>query len=61
MIIMGVNVDMGKKKVIIIIVKKYIIRIYALELNLFRLITCVSYYRVYKQKLKLIAAYLTIL
>ena len=52
---------MGKEKVIIIIIKKFIIGIYTLKLNLFRLVARVSYYRVYRQKLKLIATYLTVL
>ena len=58
---MKVKVGIEKEEVIIIIIKKFIIRIRALKLNLFRLVTHVSYYRVYKQKLKLIATYLTIL
>ena len=58
---MEVKVGMRKEEVIIIIIKKFILGIRALELNLFRLVTRVSYYRVYKQKLKLIAACLTVL
>ena len=52
---------MGEKEVMVIIVKKFIMGIYTLEPNLFRLVTRVSHHRVYKQKLKLIAAYLTTL
>ena len=46
MVIVEVKVSMGEKEVIIIIVKKFIIRICALKLNLFRLVARVSYYRV---------------
>ena len=45
---MKVKVSIGEKEVIVIIVKKFIMRIRALELNLFRLIARVSHYRVYK-------------
>ena len=44
-----------------IIVKEFIVGIYALELNLFGLVARVSYYRVYRRELKLIAACLTTL
>ena len=47
-IIIRVKVGMGEKEVIIIIIKEFIIRIYILKLNLFKLITRVSYYRVYR-------------
>ena len=46
MVIIEVKVSMGEEEVVIIIVKKFIMRICALELNLFRLVACVSYYRV---------------
>ena len=49
---------MGEKKVVVIIVKKSIMGIRALELNLFKLVTYVSHRRVYRQKLKLITTYL---
>ena len=45
---MEVKVGMGEKEVIVIIIKEFVGRIYALKLNLFRLVTCVSYYRVCK-------------
>ena len=60
-VIIKVEVGIGEKKVIIIIMKRFIMGIYVLKLNLFKLIARVSYYRVYKQKLKLIAACLTTL
>ena len=60
-IIVKVEVSTGKKKIIIIIIKEFIIRIYILKLNLFKLVACVSYHRVYRRELKLIAACLTIL
>ena len=59
-IVIEVEVGTGKK-IMMVIVKKFIVGIRALELNLFRLITCVSYYRVYRRELKLIAACLTTL
>ena len=52
---------MGEKEVIVIIIKKFIMGIYTLKLNLFKLVTRVSYYRVYRRKSKLIATYLTTL
>ena len=52
---------MGEEEVIVIIIKEFIVGIYTLELNLFKLITHVSCRRVYKQELKLIAACLTAL
>ena len=58
---MEVKVSMGKEEVIVIIVKKFIIGIYVLKPNLFKLVTHVSHYRVYKQKSKLITTYLTTL
>ena len=60
-IIMEVEVNMGEKKIKIIIIKKFVVKIYILKLNLFKLIARVSYRRIYRQELKLIAAYLTIL
>ena len=59
-IIIKVKVSTGEE-VIIIIIKKFIIKIYALKPNLFKLITRVSCRRVYKQKSKLIATYFTTL
>ena len=52
---------MGEEEVMVIIIKEFIVGIYALKLNLFELIARVSYYRVYRQELKLIATYLTVL
>ena len=52
---------MGEKEVMVIIIKEFAVRIRALKLNLFRLVTRVSCYKVYRQKSKLIATYLTIL
>ena len=60
-IIIEVKVSMGEKEIMVIIIKKLIIEICTLKLNLFKLVACVSYHRVYKQKSKLIAIYLTIL
>ena len=48
MVIIKVKVSMGEEEVIIIIIKKFIVGICALEPNLFRLVTRVSYYRVCK-------------
>ena len=45
---MEVKVGMGEEEVVIIIVKEFIVRIYALELNLFELVARVSCYRVYR-------------
>ena len=39
---------MGEEEVIIIIIKEFIIGIYVLKLNLFKLVARVSHYRVYK-------------
>ena len=61
MVIIEVKVGTREEEVIIIIVKKLIIGICALKLNLFRLITHVSHHRVYRYKLKLITTYLIIL
>ena len=52
---------MGEEEVIIIIIKEFIVGICVLKLNLFKLVARVSYYRVYRWELKLIAAYLTTL
>ena len=48
MIIIKIEVGMGEEEVVVIIIKKFIMRIYALKLNLFKLVTRVSYHRVYK-------------
>ena len=61
MIIIKVEVGIGEEEVMIIIIKEFIMGICALELNLFKLVARVSYYRVYRQKLKLIATCLTTL
>ena len=61
MVIIEVKVGMGKKKVVVIIIKEFIVGIRALKLNLFRLVACVSHHRVCRQELKLIATYLTTL
>ena len=61
MVIIKVKIGIRKEEVVVIIVKKFIIGIYALKSNLFRLVARVSHYRVYKWELKLIATYLTIL
>ena len=47
-IIIKVKVGMEKGEVVVVIVKKFIMGICALKLNLFRLVTYISYYRVYK-------------
>ena len=60
MIIIKVKVSTGEE-IIVVIVKEFIMRICALKLNLFGLVARVSYYRVYKQELKLIATCLTTL
>ena len=46
MVIIKVEVSIGEEEVVVIIIKKFIIGIRALELNLFRLITCVFCRRV---------------
>ena len=61
MVIIRVDIDMGKKEVVIIMVKKFIVGICILELNLFGLIARVSYHRVCRRESKLIAACLTVL
>ena len=60
-IIKKVKVSMGEEEIIVIIIKEFIVGIYILELNLFRLIARVFCRRVCRQKLKLIAACLTVL
>ena len=52
---------MGEKEVMVIIVKKFIVGIRALEPNLFGLAAHVSYYRVCRRESKLITTYLTTL
>ena len=47
-IIIEIKVGMGKKEVIVIIIKKFIMRVRELELDLFKLVARVSYYRVYR-------------
>ena len=47
-IIMKVEVSIGEKKVVIIIIKEFIVGIYTLKLNLFELVTRVFYYWVFK-------------
>ena len=51
MIIIEVKVSI-EKKVIVVVVKKFVVRIRAPEPNLFGLVARVSYYRAYKQELK---------
>ena len=48
MIIIKVKVSMGEEEVVVIIIKKFIVGICALKLNLFRLVTRVSHRRVYR-------------
>ena len=52
---------MGEEEVVIIIVKEFIVGICVLKPNLFRLMARVSYCRVCRRELKLIAACLTVL
>ena len=52
---------MEEEGIMVIIIKKFIMEIRTLELNLFGLVTRVSYYRVCRREFKLIATYLTIL
>ena len=61
MVIIKVKVSIGEEEIMVIIVKEFIIGIYTLKLNLFGLVARVSYYRVYRQELKLIATCLTTL
>ena len=60
-IIIKVEVGMGKEKIEVVMMEEFIVGIYILELNLFRLIACVSRHRVYRWESKLIATYLTTL
>ena len=48
MVIIKVKVGMGEKEVVVIIIKEFIMGIYALKLNLFKLVTHVSHHRVYR-------------
>ena len=48
MVIIKVKVGMGEKKVVVIIIEEFVIGIYILELNLFRLVARVFYHRVCK-------------
>ena len=61
MVIIEVKVGIGEEEVIVVIIKEFIVEIYVLKPNLFGLVARVSYYRVYRRELKLIATYLTIL
>ena len=61
MVIVEVKVSTGEEEVVVVIIKKFIIRICALELNLFGLVTRVFCHRVYRCELKLIATCLTVL
>ena len=47
MVIIKVKVGMGEK-VVVIIIKEFIVGIYTLKLNLFGLVTCVSHHRAYR-------------
>ena len=47
-IIIKVEVGTGEKEIMVIIIKKFIVGIRTLKLNLFRLVARVSYYRVYR-------------
>ena len=61
-LVVVVEVKVGtEKKVMVIIIKEFIMGIYALEPNLFELVARVSYRRVYRRELKLIATCLIIL
>ena len=60
-IIIKVKVSMREEKVIVIIIKEFIMGIRTLKLNLFGLIARVFYRRVYRRELKLIITYLTTL
>ena len=60
-IIIKVEVSIEKEEVMVIIIKEFIMGICVLKLNLFGLVACVSYYRVYRRELILIAACLTTL
>ena len=60
-VIVKVEVSTGEEEIMVIIIKKFIVGIRTLKLNLFELMARVSYCRVYKRELKLIATYLTTL
>ena len=47
-VIIEVKVSTGEEKIMVIIIKKFVVEICALELNLFKLIARVSYFRVHK-------------
>ena len=61
MIIIKIEVGMGEEKIIVIIIKEFIVGIHTLKPNLFKLMAHVSHHRVYKQESKLITTYLTTL
>ena len=46
MVIIKVEVGMGKEEIVVVIIKEFIVGICALKLNLFKLVARVSYYRV---------------
>ena len=60
-VIIKVKVSMREEEVVVIIIKEFIVGIYTLKLNLFKLIARVSYHRVCRQKSKLTTTYLTTL
>ena len=47
-IIIKVKIGIGKKEVVVIIIKEFIVRIHALKPNLFKLVVLVSRHRVYR-------------
>ena len=61
MVVIKVKVSMGKKEVMVVIIKEFVVEIHTLKPNLFRLVAHVSCYRVYRWELKLITIYLTVL
>ena len=58
---MEVKVGMGEKEIMVVIIKEFIMGIRTLELNLFELVARVSYRRICRWELKLMAACLTAL
>ena len=60
-VIIKVEVSTGEEKIMVIIIKEFIVGICVLKLNLFRLMARVSCYRVCRWELKLIAVCLTTL
>ena len=46
MIIIKVKVGIGEEEIMVIIIKEFIVGIYILKLNLFKLVAYVSYHRV---------------